>query len=62
MPNKMMVLEPLLGVENCTQGVEYAACPNQSKKWGRGLSPKEREEDNNHPTHNEVDCKANGWN
>jgi hypothetical protein len=57
-PHKVVVSKTLLGVEDCTERVEDSARTNQRKKWGRGLFPKEREEDYNHPDNNEVNGKA----
>ena len=59
MPHKVVISKTLLGVENSTQSVEDSACANQRKKWGRGTLPKEREEDDNHPAHNQINRKAN---
>ena len=55
----MVVAETLLGIEGCAYGVADATRANQREKWGRGLLPKERDEDYNHPTHNQIDGEAN---
>ena len=58
MPHKVVITKTLLCIDSCTDGVEDAACANQHQKWGRGVVPKEREEDDNHPTHNQINRKA----
>ena len=58
-PHEVVISKTLLGVENSSQGVEDATSANQRKKWGRGTIPKEREEDNNQPTHDQINSKAN---
>ena len=57
-PYEVVVSKALLGVEPSTDGVEDAACTNQHQKWGRGVVPKEWEEDHNHPSHNQVNCQT----
>ena len=59
MPHKVVIAKTLLGVEDCAERVEDSARANQRKKWGRGLLPKEREEDDNHPTHNQINRQTN---
>lgn len=58
MPHEVVISKPLLCVEYCANGVADATCANQRKKWGRGVVPKKRKEDYNHPTHYEVNSKA----
>ena len=58
MPYEVVIFEPLLGIDGCTDGIEDSARANQHKKWGRGVVPEEREEDDNHPAHNQVDGEA----
>lgn len=58
MPYEVVVTKSLLGVEVGTEGVEYSTRSNKHEKRGRGLPPKEREKDYDHPTHNEVDGKT----
>ena len=58
MPHEVVVLKALFGIEPGTKGVEDSTPANQRKKWGRGVVPKKREEDHNHPTHYEVNSKA----
>ena len=57
-PHEVVILETLLRVDGCTDGIEDSARTNQHKKWGRGVVPEEREEDDNHPAHNQVDGEA----
>lgn len=58
-PHEVVISKSLLGIDGCADGVEDASCANQCQKWGRGVVPKEREEDDNHPAHNQIDGEAN---
>ena len=55
MPDKVVVSKPLSCIEECSESIEDSACANQHQKRSRGVVPKEREEEDNHPAHNQVD-------
>ena len=54
MPHEVVISKSLLGVDNSSDGIEDSSSANQHQEWGRGVVPKEREEDDNHPAHNKI--------
>ena len=60
-PHEVVIAKTLLGIEPRTDSVEYATRTNQRQEWGRGTPPKVREEDYNHPSHNQIYRKADRW-
>ena len=60
MPHQMVITKSLHSIEDSTDGIEHSAQSDKEYKLPRGVTQKEREEEDYGPTHDKIYRQADG--